>query len=73
MGKDYSRQSLELNLLLPFFCLSALSTCHHLTCSPHAWHRFTAVQAACSLNGNAAGTVVEGWFNSQRSRTTLPI
>ena len=61
---------IQSNLVLSFFGLSAFY------CSTHHLALLTAVQLLCPYMGgqwHAAGTAVEGWFNSHRSCTILLI
>ena len=64
----HSRQFSELNRLLPFF-VARHCTCHHLTQSAvlALIHHGTG---SMSFYGDVAGTGLEGWLNSQRSRST---
>ena len=70
----HSRHSLELNLLLPFFVSRHCTyRYHHLLTQPDRFALPNRSTGSMSLYGNAAGTAVESWLNSQRSHTTLPI
>ena len=68
----WGRHYLQLNLLLPFSGLSALYLLPPDPCRPDM-ALMQNRQHILILYGHAAGTAVESGFNSQRSRTALPI
>ena len=61
------------NLLLPFFGLSALYTYYHLTQPAGLASLNRSTGSMFVYHGHSAGTTVEGGFNTQRSRTSLPL
>ena len=70
MGKAQS----SLLRVEPFAALFGLlaCTCHHLT-QPAGLASLNRSTGSASLYSRAANTMVEGGFNSQGSRITLPI